>query len=360
MAESRPSTARRLSTTLLWFGGLVVVISLAGASWALHSSGKESSAPAPAAVPAPALKQVASFGHVDVKKGVIKIFAPQPGKVAKIEVEEDDQELPAGTVLFRLDETVAQAQLQEAQAALAAARAALQEAMKLPEQHEHQVAAQKSAIEARDAELDGARQKQEQAKRLLAKGLIDAEIVKAADAQVRTREAALRGERQKLDALQATDPKVSVTRAREEVTAREAAVVKAKYVLSECTVKTRTPGRVLRILINEGEAVAPTPQQPAMLFCPSGPRIVRAEVEQEFASRVSLNMPATIEDDTRTGTTWKGKVVHISDWFTHRRSVLMEPLQVNDVRTLECLIELEPSPEQPLRIGQRVRVKLGN
>ena len=71
--------------------------------------------------------------------------------------------------------------------------------------------------------------------------------------------------------------------------------------------------------------------------------------------------PATIEDDTRAGTTWKGKVVHISDWFTQRRSILMEPLQVNDVRTLECLIELvEPHPQPPLRIGQRVRVRLGS
>jgi hypothetical protein len=33
-------------------------------------------------------------------------------------------------------------------------------------------------------------------------------------------------------------------------------------------------------------------------------------------------------------------------------------LQVNDVRTLECLIALDPD-QAPLRIGQRVRVLLG-
>jgi multidrug resistance efflux pump len=292
---------------------------------------------------------------------VVKIFAPQPGKVARVEVEEDDRELSAGTVLFRLDDTVAQAQLEEAQAALAVAKAVLQDAEKLPQQHRHQLAAQKSAVDAREAELEGARQKYDQAKRLFDKPskLTDAETVKMAEALVKTLEAVLRGEREKLAALEATDPQVSVTRARQEVNARTATVHKAEYVLAECTVKTRTAGRVLRVLINEGEAVAPTPQQPAILFCPSGARIVRAEVEQEFAGRVKLGMSAVVEDDTRAGPSWKGKVTHVSDWFTQRRSILMEPLQLNDVRTLECLIELE-APAPPLRIGQRVRVTLGN
>ena len=35
----------------------------------------------------------------------------------------------------------------------------------------------------------------------------------------------------------------------------------------------------------------------------------------------------------------------------------MEPLQFNDVRTLECIVTLDPG-QPPLRIGQRVRVTL--
>jgi hypothetical protein len=84
------------------------------------------------------------------------------------------------------------------------------------------------------------------------------------------------------------------------------------------------------------------------------------EVEQENAARVFIGQPAEIEDDSRTGGRWKGKVVRVSDWFTHRRSMLLEPTQFNDVRTLECILEVEPGEEAkgtlPLRIGQRVRV----
>src|SRR5207244_9084019 len=98
------------------------------------------------------------------------------------------------------------------------------------------------------------------------------------------------------------------------------------------------------------------PKQPAILFCPDEERIVRAEVEQEFARRVTAGARATIQDDTTTSETWSGRVQRISDWYTHRRSILQEPFQFNDVRTLECIIRLDPKADAKPRIGQRVRV----
>src|SRR4051794_22278525 len=100
MPKAHGPARRRLTTLLLWLGGLLVVISLAGASWALHTSAQQEPTPAVPPAPVPALRGAASFGHVDARRGVVKIYAPQPGKVAKIEVEEDDRDLPAGTVLF--------------------------------------------------------------------------------------------------------------------------------------------------------------------------------------------------------------------------------------------------------------------
>jgi hypothetical protein len=93
-------------------------------------------------------------------------------------------------------------------------------------------------------------------------------------------------------------------------------------------------------------------------FCPQGPRLIRAEVEQEFAARVAVGQAVRAEDDAHSGAVWRGRVVRLSDWYTRRRSVLQEPLQRNDVRTLECLIELEPG-QPPLRIGHRLRVIIG-
>src|SRR5262249_17896981 len=95
-----------------------------------------------------------------------------------------------------------------------------------------------------------------------------------------------------------------------------------------------------------------------VLFCPRSPRLVRAEVEQEFARRVGVGMTAVVQDDTSNAVSWRGQVTRLSDWYAHRRSMLLEPLQLNDVRTLECLIELDPGQALP-RIGQRVRVVIG-
>lgn len=82
------------------------------------------------------------------------------------------------------------------------------------------------------------------------------------------------------------------------------------------------------------------------------------EVAQESAYRVKIGDVATIHDDSNDSRVWHGHVTTLSDWFTQRRSVLQEPLQFNDVRTLECLMTLNPD-QPPLRIGQRVRVLIG-
>lgn len=86
--------------------------------------------------------------------------------------------------------------------------------------------------------------------------------------------------------------------------------------------------------------------------------MIRAEVDQEFAGRVAVGQRAEIEDDTsRAGPKWHGRVVRVADWFAQRRTVFPDAPSAQDVRTLQCVIEVE-SGTPPLRIGQRVRVKL--
>ena len=76
-----------------------------------------------------------------------------------------------------------------------------------------------------------------------------------------------------------------------------------------------------------------------------------------FSGLPPVGQDVTIEDDTFAGATWQGRVVRVSDWFAEKRNKIFEPFMVNDVRTLECLIEVT-SAGRPLRIGQRVRVKI--
>jgi hypothetical protein len=113
----------------------------------------------------------------------------------------------------------------------------------------------------------------------------------------------------------------------------------------------------MRVLASPGDLVGGAGRQPAILFAPQGPLMIRAEVQQEYAAGVKVGKRIQARDDKGGEPTWHGRVTHISDWYSQRRSVLLEPLQRNDVRTLECLITIDPG-QPPLRLGQRMRVRI--
>ena len=132
----------------------------------------------------------------------------------------------------------------------------------------------------------------------------------------------------------------------------------AQAALAEYAIKAPRTGSVLRILASPGDAVGPGSPLPAVEFASEGTRIVRAEVEQAFAANVAAGLSVTIQDGANAGSQrWKGKVQRVGDWFTRKRNVISDPNQVNDVRTLECIIQLKSS-DPGLRIGQRVRVHI--
>jgi multidrug resistance efflux pump len=116
-------------------------------------------------------------------------------------------------------------------------------------------------------------------------------------------------------------------------------------------------GTVLRLLVGPGDVLSSGAKQPAVQFAVQGPQVVRADMEQEFVGRVAVGQAAHIQDETQLGRVWKGKVERIANWVTQRRSVMHEPLEFTDVRTVEVVITLDSS-QPPLRIGQRVRVRI--
>lgn len=76
----------------------------------------------------------------------------------------------------------------------------------------------------------------------------------------------------------------------------------------------------MRLSLQVGEVLAPQPKAPPLVLCPAGPRIVRAEVEQEWIGRVAVGQEVTFQDDaTSDGPTWTGKVIAVADWMAPRR-----------------------------------------
>jgi multidrug resistance efflux pump len=365
LAPPRPAPAgdvsgprRRRFPWLLVLGVLLLLGSATGARLALGTNAGD--APKPAA-PAPARsdgKQVA-IAYVDVGPGLTALYPAQPGRVVEVLLREN-QEVEPGTPLFRVDDTVARDAVAQAKIDVKAAEARLAQARRLPKQHAAKVGAQQALIEVRRRDADAARAQHEKVERQFRNKVQgSAEDVTAAAKLAEKAAEAVKAEEKNLAALEAIDPNTGVELAQLEVQAKKEQLKKAEYALKECTVRAPVKGRVLRSQLSVGEVLGPSPAQPVVLFCPSLPLIVRAEVEQEFAGRVKEGQTAVIQDDATGGGKWRGRVKSISGWYSHRRSMLLEPLQFNDVRTLECIVTLDADQDlSQLRIGQRVRVTL--
>jgi multidrug resistance efflux pump len=347
--EEIMSATRRFVLLSGFLGAAALGVSGTGAWWV----GK--GPPAAAADPGPAAAEVLAFGHADADPGVARLAPVQPGRVLAVPAR-DNQVVKAGDELLRLDDEPARLRLREARADLADAARQLEAARKLPGQHEARLAQQRAGVAAARHRLSAARQQHAYLESRQRHGTInDAEVRASAD-QIKALAAAVEAEEGRLTELTLIEPADQVARAEALVAAREAQRGQAEYALRECVLRAPADGTVLRVLASPGDVLAGQAGPPVVYFRPAGPLVVRAEVEQEFAARVAPGQDAWVQDDSGNARAWKGRVLRVCEWYTRRRSILQDPLQVNDVRTLECVIQ--PDPAQPLRIGQRMRVRI--
>jgi multidrug resistance efflux pump len=302
-------------------------------------------------------RSVVCSGLVDAEEGVASLAPLQSGRVLAVPVREG-QRVAAGEVLVEVDNAQAVAQLHQAQAEEESARAALDQARLAARQHPIRVAQQQAVVDAAGRRLASARHDFRRKQGLRQRDLLSAEELQSAEELVRELEALQRAEQQKQRDLELQDPQIGERQAAAEVRAREARREQAARLAAEGQVRAPSAGQVLRVLVSPGDLLGPGGKPTAVLFGADGPLIVRAEVPQEFADRALVGQAARIEDDAWAGPALAGRVLRVSNWYTQRRSVLLEPLQRNDIRTLECIVSVEPAPA-PLRIGQRVRVTLG-
>jgi multidrug resistance efflux pump len=303
------------------------------------------------------VRTVVCFGHVDLETGVREMHPTMPGRVAEVLVREGEI-VPAGVTLLRMEDTLARRRVDEARAALDAAQAELAEGRILPEQHRLLQEQARAAAKAAEAQRNMAEEALTRKQELERKNLLTnrSELLISQEQLTAAKEALLIKEAEKRS-LSLRDPQTAVRLLEIKVARAEALLAQAKAALGDYVLIAPKAGTVLRVTVGPGDTLAGPPRQAAIQFCPEGPRVIRAEVEQAFAALIAEGQTVRIEDDTHAAGQWTGRVQRVSDWFTQKRATLQEPLQFNDVRTLECVIALDPD-QQRLRLNQRVRVTI--
>jgi multidrug resistance efflux pump len=300
---------------------------------------------------------VVCFGTVDLEHGISALDPLQPGRVAEILVAEGEQ-VARGADLLRLEDGMARSRLAEATSGVELARLHLAEAQKQPAHHRIRIEQQRAMRDAMHSRVESARRVMEREDRLRKSAVITDSDRSISQERLREVQALERAEEHRLGELEAQDLNAQIHRAEIELQAAQARLRQGEQALEDCRLKAPAPGTVLRILVAPGDVAGGRPGEPALLFAADVPRVIRATVEQEFAGRVKEGDPASVRDEADPSASWRGRVGRVAGWYSQRRTILHDPSQMSDVRTLECLVVLDPGQPQ-LRLGQSVRVFIG-
>ncbi len=376
---------RYLSMRGVWLllGLVLLGMSLAGAKHLSNGQTPPSTSQQLAHVQPIQVRGLLVLGTVDSEPPPVAYGLPpvlQSGTIAKVFVQEH-QLVRVGDPLYAFDTSLLERDLEIAQAQLELAKAQLDEARVAVEQHQKTVALMEESVANAEEKvqiqtrlynlirnnLENFWRNQQQPKLTeeeIRKKLQDDDKLFEAQAKYTyaRRESAV--EQKKLAQLRALDPYVKVRQAEAGVRRVEAELNKAKTAIAMCTVRAKSDGAVERITISPGTTLGISTREAALWLVPTGKRVVRAEIEAEFAHRVTpdlIGKTVTIYDNSDPRLTYTGTLKRLSSAFLPKRSS-GEALLANDTRVLEAVVEVDdPAPpgKPPLRVGQRVRVALG-
>jgi len=325
------------------------------------------------------------LGYVDSSPSMVQYGLPpnmQTGLVSKVFVKEGDL-VDADVPLFAFDTSLQEADVQRADAAVAAAEAKLNSAKAAADEHRKKEGLQQQAVDVAKLKFDLSKNSYGVAYANLldsykTQGFLesswperlakDPKLMELSNAQ-KTFEKEWSVELAKLEVLKAAPVDLLAKEAETAIIQAKAEVDKAKAALKLCTVKSHVPGIVERLSVSAGDVMGLGSRSTAVWFVPSGPRIVRAEVEPEFAHRVTIeaSLPGakkreiTVFDNADSKISYKGALTRVGTSFLPKRSG-GDSLMGNDTRVLECIIEVAnwaPKDGPPLRVGQKVRVNFG-
>jgi multidrug resistance efflux pump len=347
---------RRMSIAGVVVVATFLLLSIAGAAWWLYRPRADG------AINGAGLADldVVCLGRVDGLTPIASLEPSVPGKVAEVFVAEGESVQP-GRKLLRLDDEALKLKEQEARSALDAAEVEVAGAKLELTLYPFRRSAQEAAVAAAGERVTAAEKLLEEKKKSMMFTTVTAGELVAAEAELNQFRFLKNAEASRLDELKSgvEGLKLKVKAAETKRAIAETTLKQAEKAVRDCTLLAPTSGVVLRVQTSPGESVFPNGMQPPIIFRPDSPLVVRAELEQEFLGRVKRGMKATVRDDSRADSpTWTGTVLRVGNWVARKRTVLLDPGEINDVRTVECVIALDGNPEG-LLVGQRMRVRLG-
>ncbi|MGD9669269.1 MAG: HlyD family secretion protein [Hyphomicrobiaceae bacterium] len=291
----------------------------------------------------------AAPGRVEPNGGVIRIGAPQVGRISEVLVSTNDT-IEEGELLVRLDDAEYRAKLAAAEtetgsrmrerdsASLASSRADVRDA-------EDKVYDAERAVTGARIELDSMLK----AKR---KGEVNKRDVDDARRRLKDAEARLKRERAAVAKAQAKSNVGEPSRIESALSAARSEVAIADALLDKTRIRAPRAGTVLEVNAKDGEIVAPTPDLPLIVVGDLTSLRVKTEVSEGDVSKIKIGQKAYVKTIAFPGREFNGTVTDIAPLLSGPKLGGRGPRRPTDVDVLEVTIELDSQTQ--LRPGMRV------
>ena len=307
------STILRYGSILLAIAGVVAIagIDRLQAERRMPAAGNPPIAPAPK----PYEHAVSASGILEALSENVAIGVPQPGLVTEVNVKVNDP-VKSGDVLFHLDdrdlraqEITAKAKLEVAQANIAVAEAEL------------------AKVNARFERFSA---------------VTDERAVSRDDLDTLQRE------------VDVATARLSAARAESSAVASELQSI--SLLISRLAVRAPRDGTIIQMNIRAGEYAATAPKEPAIILGETDRLQVRADVDEQNATRIRPGQKAHASLKGDPAVTFPLEFVRVEPFVIPKVSLTGAGTERVDTRVLQVIFSLERPENPPIYVGQQVDV----
>lgn len=303
----------RLGTILAAVLGVFAILNVARLQ-AEREIPPSSDPPLPPA-PKPYAQSVSATGILEALSENVAIGVPSPGLVSEVKAKVNDR-VKAGDVLFRIDDRDLRAQELGLRGKIEIARA--------------KIAVTEAQLEKTKAQLG----------RL--SSVTDERAVSKDDLENR-----------KQDVAVAT---AQVTSARAELSAAESELKSNALLTERLTVRSPREGTVIQVNIRAGEFASTSPKNPAMIVGETDRLQVRADVDEQNASRVRPGQKGQASLKGDPSVTFPLEFVRVEPYVIPKVSLTGAGTERVDTRVLQVIFSLKRPENPPIYVGQQVDV----
>ncbi len=292
---------------------------------------------------------VGGNGVVEPADRETRVAAQVTAVVAAVLVTEGAH-VKKGDLLVQLEDGVERAALKSAEADLAAERANLSRVLKgVRVEDKDAVAADAQAAKSR-AELSAS--VLVRTEQLAKSGASTADELERARRQAATDQATYKASDARYRAAEAGSRIEEVAFQKARVLASEARLAQSQAQLERLAVRAPIDGEVLQVKVRPGELYSFQGNEPLVVMGDTSKLRVRMDVDERDIAKVVAGASAYVTADAFGTERFVGKVVEIGRRFGRKNIRTDDPIEKNDTKVLECVIELSGGAK--LVPGQRV------